>query len=99
MIPSQRLICILSFSFSQKHSLLEADITVVGERVMTTKASALHYAEAENEDIGGYKPCDPNIIKDRCAHLDAAYEGKINELRLFSEILCVFHLPHADSAK
>ena len=60
----------------QKHSLLEADITVVGERVMTTKASALHYADAENEDIGGYKPCDPNIIKDRCAHLDAAYEGR-----------------------
>ena len=66
----------LCFFVSQKHSLLEADITVVGERVMTTKASALHYADAENEDIGGYKPCDPNIIKDRCAHLDAAYDGE-----------------------
>jgi spectrin beta len=58
----------------QKHSLLEADIHVVGDRVKTVNGSAGKYVDGEFEEAGGYKPCDPQVVKDRMSHLDAAYD-------------------------
>uniref|UniRef100_A0A8C2CUZ7 Spectrin beta chain n=1 Tax=Cyprinus carpio TaxID=7962 RepID=A0A8C2CUZ7_CYPCA len=51
----------------QKHSLLEADIAVQAERVRSANAAALKFAN-------GYKPCDPQVIRDRVQHLDLCYQ-------------------------
>lgn len=58
----------------QKHSLLEADINVVGERVKSVNGQAERFVEGEFPESGGYKPCDPQVVQDRMSHLDAAYE-------------------------
>uniref|UniRef100_A0A673I306 Spectrin beta chain n=1 Tax=Sinocyclocheilus rhinocerous TaxID=307959 RepID=A0A673I306_9TELE len=51
----------------QKHLLLEADIAVQAERVRSANAAALKFAN-------GYKPCDPQVIRDRVQHLDLCYQ-------------------------
>jgi len=58
----------------QKHSLLEADIKVVGERVKSVNGQAGNFVDGEFPDAGDYRPCDPQIVKDRMQHLEAAYE-------------------------
>ena len=58
----------------QKHSLLEADINVVGERVKQVNGQAEKFVEGEFPEAEGYKPCDPQVVRDRMSHLDAAYE-------------------------
>ncbi|KAK7104923.1 spectrin beta chain-like isoform X2 [Littorina saxatilis] len=58
----------------QKHSLLEADVHVVGERVKTVNTQAQRFIEDDFADVGGYKPCDPEIIQDRMTTLSTAYE-------------------------
>ncbi|MGH0128281.1 UNVERIFIED_CONTAM: hypothetical protein FKN15_027822 [Acipenser sinensis] len=53
----------------QKHCLVEADIAVQAERVRSANTAALRFTEGD-----GYKPCDPQVIKDRVQHLDLCYQ-------------------------
>lgn len=54
----------------QKHSLVEADINVLGERVKTVVQNSQRFLA---EEVDGYKPCDPAIIVDRVQQLEDAY--------------------------
>ncbi|KAJ1156330.1 hypothetical protein NDU88_009054 [Pleurodeles waltl] len=54
----------------QKHALVEADIAIQAERVRGVNASAQKFA-MEGE---GYKPCDPQVIRDRVAHMEFCYQ-------------------------
>ncbi|XP_023443367.1 spectrin beta chain, non-erythrocytic 1 isoform X3 [Dasypus novemcinctus] len=54
----------------QKHALVEADIGIQAERVRGVNASAQKFA-ADGE---GYKPCDPQVIRDRVAHMEFCYQ-------------------------
>ncbi|XP_055703671.1 spectrin beta chain isoform X3 [Phlebotomus papatasi] len=54
----------------QKHSLVEADINVLGERVKVVVQNSQRFL---GEDVDGYKPCDPAIIVDRVQQLEDAY--------------------------
>ncbi|KAK9533937.1 hypothetical protein VZT92_009024 [Zoarces viviparus] len=53
----------------QKHALLENDIALQAERVQSASAAALRFANGES-----YKPCDPQVIRDRVQHLDLCYQ-------------------------
>uniref|UniRef100_A0A8C6Q8P3 Spectrin beta chain n=1 Tax=Nothobranchius furzeri TaxID=105023 RepID=A0A8C6Q8P3_NOTFU len=55
----------------QKHALLEKDIALQAERVQSTSAAALKFANGDSEC---YKPCDPQVIRDRVQHLDLCYQ-------------------------
>ncbi|KAG1659209.1 Spectrin beta chain [Nymphon striatum] len=55
----------------QKHSLVEADINVLGERVKTVVQNSQKYIEESPEE--GYKPCDPEVVIERIQQLEAAY--------------------------
>ena len=61
----------------QKHSLLEADIHVLGERVKTVNTQADRFVDGDFSDVGGYRPCDQEVIKERMNTLDSAYEELI----------------------
>uniref|UniRef100_A0A4W4E723 Spectrin beta chain n=1 Tax=Electrophorus electricus TaxID=8005 RepID=A0A4W4E723_ELEEL len=52
----------------QKHTLVEADIAVQADRVRAVNDSAQKFA------VTGYKPCDPQVIHDRVAHLEFCYQ-------------------------
>ncbi|KAM6270269.1 spectrin beta chain, non-erythrocytic 1 isoform X1 [Aptenodytes patagonicus] len=54
----------------QKHALVEADIAIQAERVRGVNASAQKFAT----DGEGYKPCDPQVIRDRVAHMEFCYQ-------------------------
>ncbi|KAM6208072.1 spectrin beta chain, non-erythrocytic 1 [Sarcoramphus papa] len=54
----------------QKHALVEADIAIQAERVRAVNASAQKFAT----DGEGYKPCDPQVIRDRVAHMEFCYQ-------------------------
>ncbi|XP_053577742.1 spectrin beta chain, non-erythrocytic 4 [Bombina bombina] len=54
----------------QKHSLLEADISVQAERVHSLNQAALKFTE-----ISDYQPCDPQIIQNRVEHVKRCLEG------------------------
>ncbi|XP_035827834.1 spectrin beta chain isoform X1 [Aplysia californica] len=58
----------------QKHSLLEADVNVVGERVSTVNGQAQRFIDDDFSEIGGYRPCNPEMIQERMNMLDSAYE-------------------------
>ncbi|XP_030069865.1 spectrin beta chain, erythrocytic [Microcaecilia unicolor] len=53
----------------QKHSLTEADIAVQAGKVRSVSTTAFAFANGD-----GYKPCDPQVIKDRVNHLQQCYE-------------------------
>ncbi|XP_066482020.1 spectrin beta chain, non-erythrocytic 1 isoform X1 [Tiliqua scincoides] len=55
----------------QKHALVEADIAIQAERVRGVNASAQKFA---TDGEGGYKPCDPQVIRDRVAHMEFCYQ-------------------------
>ncbi|CAB1335514.1 unnamed protein product [Coregonus sp. 'balchen'] len=55
----------------QKHALVEADISVQAERVHNANAAALKFANGDS-----YKPCDPQVIKDRMAELESWIKEK-----------------------
>ncbi|XP_077585265.1 spectrin beta chain, non-erythrocytic 1 isoform X3 [Stigmatopora nigra] len=55
----------------QKHALVEADIGIQADRVRAVNANAQKFAASESE---GYKPCDPQIIKERVAHMEFCYQ-------------------------
>uniref|UniRef100_A0A3Q0RU03 Spectrin beta chain n=1 Tax=Amphilophus citrinellus TaxID=61819 RepID=A0A3Q0RU03_AMPCI len=59
----------------QKHALVEADISIQADRVRNVNSNAQKFAS----DTEGYKPCDPQIIKDRIAHLEFCYQ-ELNQL-------------------
>ncbi|XP_061626995.1 spectrin beta chain, non-erythrocytic 1-like isoform X2 [Phyllopteryx taeniolatus] len=53
----------------QKHALVEADIAIQADRVKMVSVSAHKFSNSNN----GSKPCDPQVIEDRVAHLDFCY--------------------------
>lgn len=63
----------------QKHSLLEADIKTIEDRVNKVIDSALGCI-AENRQ--SYKPCDPKIVNDKIQELQASFE-ELNKLARF----------------
>uniref|UniRef100_A0A3Q1JCC8 Spectrin beta chain n=1 Tax=Anabas testudineus TaxID=64144 RepID=A0A3Q1JCC8_ANATE len=54
----------------QKHALVEADIGIQADRVRNVNRNAQKFAS----DTEGYKPCDPQIIRDRVAHMEFCYQ-------------------------
>ncbi|XP_051273967.1 spectrin beta chain, non-erythrocytic 1 isoform X6 [Dicentrarchus labrax] len=54
----------------QKHALVEADISIQADRVRNVNSNAQKFAD----EMEGYKPCDPQIIRDRVAHMDFCYQ-------------------------
>ncbi|XP_061545742.1 spectrin beta chain, non-erythrocytic 1-like isoform X3 [Phycodurus eques] len=54
----------------QKHALVEADIGIQADRVRNVNANAQKFAS----DSDGYKPCDPQIIRERVAHMEFCYQ-------------------------
>lgn len=57
----------------QKHSLLEADIKVLGDRAASVVQNALSCVD-DNPDLANYKPVEPAIVQDRCQKLTKAHE-------------------------
>ncbi|KAK0133782.1 Spectrin beta chain, non-erythrocytic 1 [Merluccius polli] len=53
----------------QKHALVENDIALQAERVQNANTNALMFANGDT-----YKPCDPQVIRDRVQHLDLCYQ-------------------------
>ncbi|CAB1343779.1 unnamed protein product [Coregonus sp. 'balchen'] len=53
----------------QKHALVEADIAIQADRVKAVNNNAQKFAI----DAEGYKPCDPQVIRDRVAHMEFCY--------------------------
>uniref|UniRef100_A0AAQ4RED3 Spectrin beta chain n=1 Tax=Gasterosteus aculeatus aculeatus TaxID=481459 RepID=A0AAQ4RED3_GASAC len=76
----------------QKHTLLENDIALQAERVHGASAAALKFANGDS-----YKPCDPQVIRDRVQHLDLCYQelcalaaqrrARLDQSRLFWNFL------------
>ncbi|XP_062320151.1 spectrin beta chain, non-erythrocytic 1 isoform X3 [Osmerus eperlanus] len=54
----------------QKHALVEADIAIQADRVKAVNNNAQRFAV----DAEGYKPCDPQVIRDRVAHMEFCYQ-------------------------
>lgn len=52
----------------QKHSLVEADINVLGERVKGVVQQSQRFMDQEANE--GYRPCDPAIIIERVQQLE-----------------------------
>uniref|UniRef100_A0A665ST05 Spectrin beta chain n=1 Tax=Echeneis naucrates TaxID=173247 RepID=A0A665ST05_ECHNA len=53
----------------QKHTLVEADIAIQADRVKAVTTNANKYFVNDS-----YKPCDPQVIQDRVAHLEFCYQ-------------------------
>lgn len=60
----------------QKHSLVEADINVLGERVKAVVHQSQKFLDQETTE--GYRPCDPAVIVDRVQQLEDAYAELVN---------------------
>lgn len=52
----------------QKHSLVEADINVLGERVKAVVQQSQRFLDQETAE--NYRPCDPALILDRVQQLE-----------------------------
>ncbi|KAK0163457.1 hypothetical protein PV327_007135 [Microctonus hyperodae] len=57
------------YDLLQKHSLVEADINVLGERVKAVVQQSQRFLDQDE----GYRPCDPTIIVERVQQLEDAY--------------------------
>ncbi|GIY75950.1 spectrin beta chain [Caerostris extrusa] len=55
----------------QKHSLIEADINVLGENVKVVIQHLQSFLDTKSK--GGYQVCDPQYIQERIKQLEAAY--------------------------
>uniref|UniRef100_A0A8C8JDM2 Spectrin beta chain n=1 Tax=Oncorhynchus tshawytscha TaxID=74940 RepID=A0A8C8JDM2_ONCTS len=55
----------------QKHALVEANIGIQADRVKAVNNNAQKFA------IDVYKPCDPQVIRDRVAHTEFCYQELI----------------------
>ena len=63
----------------QKHSLVEADINVLGERVKQVAQNSQRFLNAEKIESGEeYIPCDPSIVVDRVRTLEDSYADLVN---------------------
>ncbi|KFD65474.1 hypothetical protein M514_22400 [Trichuris suis] len=82
----------------QKHQLVEADVTIVGERMKLVCQQAQKFAEADGPDGSGYQPVEPSIVKERVQLLQGRYEqllGMVEQRRRRLEDnkrLCQFFL-------
>uniref|UniRef100_A0A8B9KSC5 Spectrin beta chain n=1 Tax=Astyanax mexicanus TaxID=7994 RepID=A0A8B9KSC5_ASTMX len=56
----------------QKHALVEADIGIQADRVRNVNSNAQKTVFFLL--LTGYKPCDPQVIRDRVAHLEFCYQ-------------------------
>uniref|UniRef100_A0A8C5FXD2 Spectrin beta chain n=1 Tax=Gadus morhua TaxID=8049 RepID=A0A8C5FXD2_GADMO len=56
----------------QKHSLVEADISIQSDRVKAVNSTAHKFSITGDGE--GYKPCDPQVIQDRVAHMEFCYQ-------------------------
>lgn len=56
----------------QKHSLVEADINVLGDRVKTVVQHSQRFID--ESPVEGYRPCKPQIVIDQVERLKAAYD-------------------------
>ncbi|KAM3919502.1 spectrin beta chain, erythrocytic isoform 1-T2 [Leptodactylus fuscus] len=56
----------------QKHLLTEADIAAQEEKVKSYKTAMQKFVTGD-----GYKPCDPQLIKDRVNHLELCYQDLV----------------------
>jgi spectrin beta len=54
----------------QKHSLVEADINVLGERVKGVVQQSQRFLDQEATE--GYRPCDPAMIIERVQQLEVS---------------------------
>ena len=63
----------------QKHSLVEADINVLGERVKQVVQHSQRFLEDTGEE-DAYKPCDPSIIVERVQTLEDAYAELVSRI-------------------
>uniref|UniRef100_A0A8C7V7V2 Spectrin beta chain n=1 Tax=Oncorhynchus mykiss TaxID=8022 RepID=A0A8C7V7V2_ONCMY len=52
----------------QKHALVEADIAIQANRVKADRNAA-----GFSTQVSCYKPCDPQVIRDRMAHMEFCY--------------------------
>lgn len=57
--------------FIQKHTLIEADINVLNERVKTVVENLTRMRDEEAVD--GYRPCDPKLIDHKIEEVEAAF--------------------------
>uniref|UniRef100_A0A8C4HVK3 Spectrin beta chain n=1 Tax=Dicentrarchus labrax TaxID=13489 RepID=A0A8C4HVK3_DICLA len=57
----------------QKHALVEADIAIQADRVKAVTTNANKYS-VSNDGEQRYKPCDPQVIRDRVSHLEFCYQ-------------------------
>ena len=60
----------------QKHTLVEADVHVLGDRVRAVVQNASRYIDETGP--GGYRPCDPRVIQERIHQLESAYSNLIH---------------------
>lgn len=60
----------------QKHSLVEADINVLGDRVRAVVQNSSRYIDETGP--GGYQPCDPRVIQERIHQLESAYNSLVH---------------------
>ncbi|CAK9304213.1 unnamed protein product [Gordionus sp. m RMFG-2023] len=58
----------------QKHNLNENDIDILGQQLRQENEKAKAYIDDDGKELGGYRPCDPKIIEERVAGVDAAYD-------------------------
>ncbi|VIO98225.1 beta-G spectrin, identical [Brugia malayi] len=63
----------------QKHSLLESDINIVGNRVKNVNSQAEKFALPNGPDGSGYKPVEPSLVEERMQILLDRY-AELNEL-------------------
>lgn len=55
----------------QKHSLVEADINILGERVKAVVQQSQKFLDQETSE--GFRPCDPAIVVERVQQLEVTY--------------------------
>uniref|UniRef100_A0A1I8EKU7 Spectrin beta chain n=1 Tax=Wuchereria bancrofti TaxID=6293 RepID=A0A1I8EKU7_WUCBA len=63
----------------QKHSLLESDINIVGNRVKNVNSQAEKFTLPNGPDGSGYKPVEPSLVEERMQILLDRY-AELNEL-------------------
>jgi len=54
----------------QKHSLIEADINMLGERIGSVVKASEDFIDDRSD---AYKPCEPSVVKSRNAELERGY--------------------------
>lgn len=63
----------------QKHSLVEADINVLGERVKGVVQQSQRFLDQEATE--GYRPCDPAMIIERVQQLEVSDNDLVIEIQ------------------